>query len=418
MSRALDVYLHNRLCGRFNQDDDGQLSFVYNGDYLTTKGSPVSIAMPLTEQAYTHNVAHPFFSGLLPDERARQNLASALGISRGNTFGLLEIIGGECAGALTIMPPGVEPPAPDNSEPRLLNEQQLTDLLRTLRQRPLMAGEQGIRLSLAGAQDKLAVCLHNGQIALARDGRPTTHILKPFIEGLHGTVENEWFCMTLASRVGLNAPTVTQARAGDIRYLLIERYDRHIEPDGTIKREHQEDFCQALSVPPELKYEAEGGPGVTALETMIRQHARRPAADVLQLQRMLIFHYLIDNADAHAKNYALLYRQTVPDLAPMYDALSTAVYPRLSKQLAMKIGGRSLPDTIQQSHWFDLVPDTKAAQRNLAKEIESMAAKVQEASVTLIERAKAEDNYHKVLMEISAVINTRAKLLSRYPHNL
>lgn len=131
--------------------------------------------------------------------------------------------------------------------------------------KPLLGGEQGIRLSLAGAQDKLAVHVQDGQIALAKYGTPTTHILKPFIQGLNHTVENEYFCMRLAKELGLNVPEVSIGLAGKISYLLVLRYDRK-EVNGNIIRLHQEDFCQALSVLPELKYEEEGGPSIAKCE--------------------------------------------------------------------------------------------------------------------------------------------------------
>ncbi|MEM7256785.1 MAG: HipA domain-containing protein, partial [Pseudomonadota bacterium] len=189
--------------------------------------------------------------------------------------------------------------------------------------------------------------------------------------------------------------------------------DRQPGADGTIVRRHQEDFCQALSVPPELKYEEEGGPGVSQVESLIAQVARRPAAERLTLHRMLIFHYLIGNADAHAKNYALLYRTDTPDLAPVYDAVCTAVYPQLNKQLAMQIGGRALPDTIHRKHWLALVRDTKAAQRLLLKEISAMTTAVQREADTLIDSLRGSAAYHPVLKKVRRVIETRARLLQR-----
>lgn len=138
----------------------------------------------------------------------------------------MKIIGGECAGALSLISQGQHLPEFSIEETEALSPEQLTDVLHILRDQPLLGGEQGVRLSLAGAQDKLAVAVQDDQIILPRDGRPTTHILKPFIEGLEGTVENELFCMTLARRLGFNAPKVSMGIAGDAPYILIERYDR------------------------------------------------------------------------------------------------------------------------------------------------------------------------------------------------
>ena len=364
MAHLLDVWFGETKAGALAQDEAGALSYAYDPGYLTGPDPhAISFSMPLQEAPYTDRVVRPFFSGLLPDEGARQRLAGALGISAGNAFGLLEVIGGECAGALSLYPAGEAPPSSDDDGIEILSQPRLEEILGKLRERPLLGGEEGVRLSLAGAQDKIAVCVEGDAIGLAKGGRPTTHILKPFIQALDGTVENELFCLRLAARLKLPVPAVEMNYGGTIPFLLVERYDRAAHKDGTITRLHQEDFCQALSVPPELKYEEEGGPGTERSLDLIGRATARPAADRLAFIRALIFHFLVGNADAHGKNYALLYRGKVPDLAPLYDVVCTAAYPRLAKKQAMAIGGRAVPDTIQLKHWLTLVPETRGAQR-------------------------------------------------------
>jgi serine/threonine-protein kinase HipA len=344
--------------------------------------------------------------------KARQRLSGALGISSGNAFGLLEVIGGECAGALSLYPAGEAPLSSDDDVVEFLSTERLEEILGKLRERPLLGGEEGVRLSLAGAQDKLAVCVEGESIGLAKGGGPTTHILKPFIQALDGTVENELFCLRLAARLGLPVPNVEMRHAA-IPLLLVERYDRARHEDGTITRLHQEDFCQALSVPPELKYEAEGGPGTEASLALIGRTTARPAADHLGFIRMLILHYLVGNADAHGKNYALLYSGGIPDLAPLYDVLCTAAYPRLDKKLAMAIGGRAIPDTIQLQQWFTLVPDTRGAQRLLVKDIAELAGRIGGQADELLAEFAEGGISHEILKVIRGVIGTRAAHLLR-----
>lgn len=409
MSRLLDVYLGGPKAGTLRQDEAGALSYAYEPGYLAGREPrAISFSMPLQEAAYADRVARPFFSGLLPDEGARQRLAGALGISAGNAFGLLEVIGGECAGALSLYPAGQMPPSPDDDGVEALSPARLAEILGKLRERPLLGGEEGVRLSLAGAQDKLAVCVEGETIGLAKGGRPTTHILKPFIQALDGSAENELFCLRLAARLKLPVPKVEMRRSGAIPFLLVERYDRSQHTDGTISRLHQEDFCQALSVPPELKYEEEGGPGVERSLDLIDRAAARPAADKLSFIRMLIFHYLVGNADAHGKNYALLYRGKAPDLAPLYDVVCTAAYPRLAKKLAMAIGGRSVADTIQLKHWLTLVPDTRAAQRLLVRDMTELAGRIGDEADKLLAEFEDAGITHEILKAIRAVIETRA----------
>ncbi|ODT21950.1 MAG: phosphatidylinositol kinase [Kaistia sp. SCN 65-12] len=418
MTHLLDVYFGEARAGTLSQDEAGALSYAYDPEYLGgSEPRAISYSMPLREAAYDDRVVRPFFSGLLPDEGARQRLAGALGISAGNAFGLLEVIGGECAGALSLYPAGETPPSSDGDGVELLSAARLEEILGKLRERPLLGGEEGVRLSLAGAQDKLAVCVDGGQIGLAKGGRPTTHILKPFIQALDGTVENELYCLRLAGAVGLPVPAVEMRVSGAIPFLLVERYDRAQREDGTITRLHQEDFCQALSVPPELKYEEEGGPGTEKSLDLLGRATARPAADRLGFIRMLIFHYLVGNADAHGKNYALLYRGKTPDLAPLYDVVCTAAYPRLAKKLAMAIGGRSVPDTIQFKQWLTLVPDTRGAQRLLAKDMSELAGRIGAEADRLMAEFDQAGISHDVLKVIRGVIETRATHVLRIVEN-
>lgn len=414
MTHLLDVYYREEKAGVLSQEDGGALSFAYDADYLEgSRSRAISFSMPLQEAAYGDKIVRPFFSGLLPDEGARQRLAGALGISSGNTFGLLEVIGGECAGALSLYPAGEAPLPSGNDGVEFLSTGRLEEILGKLRERPLLGGEEGVRLSLAGAQDKLAVCVEGESIGLAKGGRPTTHILKPFIQALDGTVENELFCLRLAARLRLPVPNVEMRRSGAIPFLLVERYDRARHEDGTITRLHQEDFCQALSVPPELKYEAEGGPGTDASLALIGRATARPAADRLGFIRMLILHYLVGNADAHGKNYALLYSGGIPDLAPLYDVLCTAAYPRLDKKLAMAIGGRAVPDTIHLQQWLALVPDTRGAQRLVVKGIAELAGRIGSQADELLAEFAEGGISHEILKVVRGVIGTRTAHLLR-----
>ena len=195
----------------------------------------------------------------------------------------------------------------------------------------------------------------------------------------------------------------------------MKRFDRQELCDGVVQRLHQEDFCQALSIPPELKYEDEGGPGVAQSQELLRRVVNQPAADRLIFLRMLIFHYLVGNADAHAKNYALLYSSDAdtPSLAPIYDVLCTAVYPSLAKNLAMRIGGRNVPDTIQRDHWLSLMPGTKAAHQLLIKEMAALARNIIPAMVQLLSETAELGISNSVLLKIAKIIRSRSQLLVR-----
>lgn len=419
MNRILDVYLHGIYAGRlFSLSGSAELLFSYDAKYLEADHPALSVSLPLGEGTYEGNEVKAFFSGFLPDDIVRHRLARYLGISEGNVFALLEAVGGECAGAVSLYSHGVKPPEESEGILEILDERKLSEILRLLEQQPLLADHDGLRMSLAGAQDKIAVRIKDGEIALTKGTVPTTHILKPAIGDLKDTVQNELFCMRLAQMVGIEAPEVEAGwSSNDAPYLLVERYDRVTDKEGLTKRLHQEDFCQALGIAPEIRYEREGGPGISRCMDVLREQSLRPAADQLGFLKKVIFNYLIANADAHAKNFSLLYRARKPELAPSYDLLSTAVYPQLSMKMAMKIGKKYDPEKIFPSHWRRLVPDTAVARKNLEELLLTTARNCLENAPALRDSLEKEVGKSPIFADICSVIEKRAKLIEKQVKN-
>src|SRR5690606_37064442 len=236
--------LHADLVGRLVQDDHGQTLFQYSPEWLANSNAiPLSLSLSLQKEQFGEKQCKPFFSGVLPDSAKRTLIARNLGISANNDFAMLREIGGECAGAITFLNAG-EKFSEHAGDYRLLSATALEKILIELPKRPLMAGEDGVRLSLAGAQDKIAVYKKESDLFLPLDNAPSSHILKPDLEAYKGIVFNEAFCMKLAAHVGLPVAPVTTAVAGTVDYLLIERYDRtpiQVDSKVSLDRIHQED---------------------------------------------------------------------------------------------------------------------------------------------------------------------------------
>ena len=360
MSNRLAVWWEGRVTGTLYIGPDGDTQFVYDADWLAEASAPaLSISLPKQEQPFGRRACQAFFGGILPEESQRTAIARALGVSADNEFRLLEHLGGEVAGALTLLSEGETPEPPSTAAPRLLGDNELVQLLDRLPMRPMLAGEGGLRLSLAGAQSKLPVLVIDGQIALPAPGQPTSHILKPPIARFPGTTENEYFCMSLARAIGLDVAPVEMRSVADRSFLLISRYDRVVSPSGQLVRLHQEDFAQALGVPSHRKYASEGGPTFPDCFALLRRAATRPPRDILRLLDAAIFNLIIGNADAHAKNFSLLHKDGAVTLAPLYDLLSTVMYPELSPKLAMKIGGKAVLEDIQARHWERFAGDAQ-----------------------------------------------------------
>ncbi len=361
MSRILNIWWDERLVGRLSQNRHGELGFVYATDWLEEHehAPALSTSLPKRAELYARRECLPFFGGLLPEERQRDAAARALGVSRGNDFALLSRLGGDVAGAIQLLPPGELPATPAAEEqPAPLDEAGLIRVLDVLPARPLLAGEEGLRLSLAGAQPKLPVVLVDGAVALSLVGQPTTHILKPPIARFPETTENEAFAMRLAAAAGLHTAFVEPRVVRDRKFLLIERYDRSTGADGSVRRVHQEDFCQALAVVPGRKYAGEGGPTFRDCFGLLRRIATRPAVDVLKLLDATIFNLIAGNADAHGKNFSILHDRNGARLAPLYDLLTTVAYPELSPKLAMKIGKRATLAEMNLRGWQAFAVET------------------------------------------------------------
>lgn len=366
MTKILDVYLHRQLTGQLTQDTSGTLSFSYTPDWIASPHSmALSHSLPLQEAPFTERQCRGFFAGLLPEDNIRSTIAGNLGISAKNDYAMLAHIGGECAGAITFLPKGNALPDEDYYY-HPLNEKILADILRNLPKRPLLAGTDNLRLSLAGAQHKIAVHIENGEISLPLGGAPSTHIIKPAVSEYKDIVLNEAFCMQLATAIRLPTAPVAMARAENIDYLLVTRYDRKIDTSHHTHRLHQEDFCQALGISPILKYQHEGGPSLQQCFDLLRAISEHPLIDLQHLLDAVIFNILIGNHDAHGKNFSVLYDRLATTsiitprvmLAPFYDLICTVHYPELSGKMAMKFGGEYRSERLLSRHFEKFAIET------------------------------------------------------------
>ena len=405
MARSLDVYLHEEPVGRLVQDDGGQMSFEYLESWLAKPDAVVlSQSLPLRKERFPARECRGFFGGILPEESKREIIARNLGISARNDYAMLEQIGGECAGAVTFIPEGQQPPERAYHY-RKLDAKELAGILRDLPKRPLLAGEKGIRLSLAGAQDKVAVRIESEEVSLPLGGAPSTHILKPAVERFAGVVSNEALCMTLAAHINLPAAKVETRRVEDVEYLLVERYDRkHVTVDGapTVERLHQEDFCQAQNIVSEMKYQKEGGPSFKQCFALLRNVSTAPVLDLANLLDAAIFNYLVGNNDAHGKNFSVVYQEKQIRLAPLYDVICTIYYPELSTDMAMKIGREYSSEKVAPKDFEQLAEDGGLAKPLVRRRVPELATAVLEAFAKI----KTPD---KVSEEVGALIRNRCE---------
>ena len=263
----------------------------------------------------------------------------------------------------------------------------------------------GIRLSLAGVQHKLAVIIKDDQFYRPDEVCPSTHIIKPQINNIPDLIYNKYFCLELANELGL--PTVKSKLLLDLQVpaLLIERYDRNSISNSTPDRIHQEDFCQALSIPPEKKYQNEGGVSLQQSFSIISQYGSKPALDKLNLLKITIFNFLIGNNDAHGKNFSLLHNKTGVRLAPFYDLVSTRAYPEIINKMAMKIGSKYQPSRVLWRHWQQLASTVDIKGTLLKDVMQELSSTIIDKADTLSKNSARSSIYPKILTVIKKQVN-------------
>jgi serine/threonine-protein kinase HipA len=408
MTHELMVWFNEWRVGRLFLQQ-GRIAFQYDAAWLAASiAFPLSQSLPLQEAVFDDRLSRPFFAGLLPEGEKRRLVAQALQVSRQNDFALLDGIGGECAGAVMFLEQDQLPPSRVGEQSvRWLDDDALVALLNELPKRPMLAGQEGLRLSLAGAQDKLPVVLSHGRLGVPLHNTPSTHILKPMIQDIEGSVFNEGFCLALAEALKLK---VARSQIMIVQYqsfLLVERYDRQMLPDGSLLRLHQEDFCQALGVVPEYKYQNEGGPSLKQCFELIRQATRPNAPQVLMMLDYVIFNALIGNHDAHGKNFSLLYHAKGAVLAPLYDALATAVYPSLTVRMAMKLGSKYEFDQVYERHWLRFAEEAGLSPSLVKKRVREIANKLPGLAMKVKSDFEEKGLAHEILAMIVALIQAR-----------
>ena len=321
--RSLRASINQQEVGSL-QEVAGLWSFQYTPDWLANpKGFALSPHIPLSAQPLLDGASQRpvqwYFDNLLPEEDQRVLLAKDARLDAADAFGLLAWYGAESAGSLTLLPPEA---APQTTEPlRPLPDDALQARIRQLPRAPLTHAAVK-RMSLAGAQHKLAVVLQDGALFEPAGATPSTHILKPDhpdADYPHSVI-NEWFVMRLARRLGLDVPEVHRRYVPSPVY-LIARFDRIAGEQGW-QRRHAIDACQLLGLDRSFKYTQGSLESLAALANACRS----PAVARSRLFGWLVFNVLVGNSDAHLKNLSFLVSHEGVQLAPFYDLLSVATY--------------------------------------------------------------------------------------------
>lgn len=344
----LDIWLHGQLVARTESTDRGRKVRVTYADTVTERyGAEIpllSCSLP-TPGPSEPAKARAFLEGLLPEGAA---LATAAAQVRGvrlmdgapdtpaDAVALLAEFGRECAGAVVLLPAGID--APSGGRYRPLDDDDLDAIVRGLPQHPVGTDlGRDVRMSLAGAQPKFLLARIDGRWHEPIDGAPSTHIIKPTVTWPH-SAQNEALIIGLGRACGLTDSDAWVEQMGYTDVFVAQRYDRRIDA-GRIIRLHQEDMCQAAGLRPKDKYTI-GRPS-TLMTRLLRDNTDRPREQIAALFRQIAFRAVVGDEDGHGKNYSLILDDGTVRLAPLYDSLCTLIYPKLTGDMGAQIGVRA-----------------------------------------------------------------------------
>ena len=369
---CLFVYMNGYEVGEYVQHASGAEEFIYSDSWLEheARAIPLSLSLPLTDKRHKGNRVQRYFANLLPENKnIRARIQAGFGAKTEQPFDLLSAIGRDCAGAIQLL---TERGAVDikKIEGAALSHTQIAAHLRTQKTVPFdPSNADDFRISLAGVQEKTALLRHQGKWYRPRAATPTTHIFKLPIGriehnniDLSKSVENEWLCLAILREFGLPVANAQIGNFNGLKALIVERFDRELAKDGRwIMRLPQEDLCQANGIAPGLKYESDGGPGISSIMNLLKSSIM-PKQERRQFMQTIFLFWLLGAVDGHAKNFSIYLKQGGRfNLTPVYDVISA--YPVCANRqldyqkltMAMALRGKNAHyrwQEIMPRHWL------------------------------------------------------------------
>lgn len=361
----------------------GPLSLAYDESYLAdAAATPLSLSMPVAPVSYGNRPVEAYLRGLLPDRAdVRQRWASRFGLRDRDTLGLVAATGLDCPGG-AVFAPGDELDAALSRTGSIVpvTEAQIAERLRVLRGDDAAWHQEDEHWSLAGGQGKFTLASTEDGWGLATGPEPSTHIVKPGVSNIPAQALTEHLSMRALARAGLPVAATQYAEFEDQPAIVIERFDRAADGDGRRIRVHQEDLLQAFALDPARKYEADRGPGVGAITSLLRKSAGEQSVD--RFIDATIGGYLLGAPDGHAKNYAVLLLGTGVTLAPAYDVATGLVLVRgrlRYRSAAMSIGGEKRFGEVEGKHWDRFAGVVRRDPEDVRDRVRRLAAAIPEA---------------------------------------
>ena len=385
---SVEIQGEQVLAGQITGNAPQDAVFTYDPGYLNAGFSPISISLPMQASPFTASETKNFFEGLLPEGFARRSVSSWLHADEDDYLTILEALGAECLGAIQV---ATVPWTAGSYEALSAADVKALATEGISRSTDMIVQAH---LSLTGASGKVGLYYDEEKDLwfLPKGTAPSTHIIKQSHVRLDSIVTNEQLSLLTAQTLGLNVPesfiiNTGEGKDGDVLFAT-RRYDRMILTNPEVIDElpvplrlHQEDFAQALGIDAKEKYETNSQGYLRRIFELLRNYSADLIQDQIRLWDTLSFDFLIGNTDNHIKNLSLLY---APDLrtirlAPVYDILSTCIYPESSRQMAIGIGGSFDIDHIGRAQFATAAEEAGFGKHMAMERLEKQANAFEEA---------------------------------------
>lgn len=393
-SEVLQVWYRERKVGLLKKNVDSSVTFKYDEEWIEN-GIAISLSLPLIDKEYVGAEVSSYFDNLLPEnDRLRKLIAKKFKAQSDSAYDLLSTIGRDCVGALTFLPLGEELHFEKKLQYAPISESEIANKIQGLKTvTPLGMGEEDdFRLSIAGAQEKMALLKIKGKWFVPHGVTATTHIFKlPMEQLLDGTsfsdsVDNEWISLKICEKLGLPVAKAEIESFENKRVLIVERFDRiwskDDDGDDILLRLFQEDLCQSLGVPAHLKYQVDGGPSALSIMDFLRASTFSSSDRKKFMTSMLIFD-LLAAPDGHAKNFSIFLDPYGFELCPLYDVMSGHFLAKdvnhSNIKLAMSAGDSKhyRLKKIRLRHWYETAVKSRYSSQHMDEIVEGLKEKLE-----------------------------------------
>jgi len=303
MGNNLNVNVNSNVVGKLIHEKE---EFIFTYD-IDDKDSYISLTMPVRAKDYVHNKLFPIFEMHLPEGYLLSIIKKHFSkIAKTDDFGLLSLMSANIKGRLSYES-SISSDNPSLTLDNLLHPQSET-LFDEL------VSKFALTSALSGVQPKVLAKVQDKGTLLLQD-----YIVKSWGDDYPQLAINEYYCMQILKRSDINVPEFYLS--DDHKLFIMKRFD--MREDGSCLG--FEDMCVLQAKQRDDKYEGTYEQIAKSIKTFVS--AKNKKDSLRQFFKMIVINNLVQNGDAHLKNFGLIY-EDISDirLSPAFDVVCTTMY--------------------------------------------------------------------------------------------